>query len=361
MTNLTIIYLQSNCLTELPESIENLENLEILDVSCNELSSVPSTIGHLKKLKKLVLTQNKITMLPDSVGQLTHLVSLQLNFNFLQGLPYSLRNCLLLQELCIDRNNLRTIPNFLTRLPNLEVLSVCGNQLVYLPLVPFAAIQRLCCDTNSHLSFLPYQLACQMNETSLNPLVAENALHIDCYGCFLSCQSGNDTCSYIVSVRDGENDWWIRLPPHLFLSTSHVVPPLTELVLKSFIWRQFGKSVVRCDDRFRNVHHFRVERWFNDHYDNWLETLHKILPSTLIEFLRQGPTAFCFDCGKPIFQIAYPLFVPKMIVQRPSCLKKILCCLLFCSPFCFERCHRMAETWEISMFDSRLENWKMMS
>jgi len=364
MTNLTIIYLQSNCLTELPDSIQYLSNLEVLDVGCNELLSVPATIGHLKKLRKLVLTQNRITTLPHSVGQLKCLVSLQLNFNSLQSLPYSLRNCVLLQELCIDRNYFQTLPNFLTRLPNLEVLSVCGNQLIYLPLVPFAAIQRFYCDTNSHLSCLPYALACQMNETPLSPLFTEGVVHIDCYGCFASCQiKPNDLNSSTnsISIRDRASNWWIHLPSSLFLSTSHVVPTLVELVLRSLICCQFGKIVMKGDGCGQNIHEFRVSKWFNNHYDDWLEALCKKIPSTLIEVFRQGPTAFCFDCGTPIFKRAYPIFVPKLIVQRQDFLQRIVCCLLFCSPFCFQRCYRAAKSWETLMLDSKLENWVHLS
>ena len=357
MTNLTIIYLQANCLTELPESIQYLVNLKILDVSCNDLLNVPSTIGHLKKLTKLVLTQNRIATLSDSIGQLTSLESLQLNFNNLQSLPYSLRNCTMLRELCIDRNNFQTLPNFLTRLPNLEVLSACGNQLIYLPLVPFAAIKRFYFDTNTGLSYLPYPLACQMNETSLNPFATESVLHIDCYGCFQNFQSDSNIYTNHVSVKNEGNDWSIHLPPCLLLSTSHVMPSLAELVLRSLVWRQFGKSVVKCGNSLQSVHIFRIEKWYGEHYDDWLETLHEKLPSTVIEFLRQGPTAFCFDCMKPIFNRTYPLFIPKMMMQSQSSQQRILCCLLFCSPICFQTYRRAADTWETLLLDTQLENW----
>jgi len=368
MTNLTVIYLQANCLKELPESIKHLVNLEVLDVSCNELVSIPSTIGHLKQLKKLVLTQNKIKCLPDSIGQLASLVSLLLNFNSLQSLPYSLRNCLLLRELCIDRNSFQILPNFLTRLPNLQVLSVCGNKLLYLPFIPFAAIQHFHCDTNSQLTYLPYALACQMNQTPLNPLVTKGVLHIDCYGCFQRCQETHDTCASVsVTVKDAERDgrdyWRVDFPPHLHLSKSTEVPTLTELVLGSLIRREFEKIMTICGDHSLNIHHFKVSTLFNQHYDDWVQNLDAKLPSTLIELLRQGPTAFCFnmDCVKPIFATVYPLFVPKIMVQRPSpphvALQRILCCLLFCSSHCFQRYQRVSQAWETVMFDSRLDDW----
>ena len=371
MTNLTNIYLQSNRLLEIPEDIKSLVNLEILDVGNNQMSKLPQSIGHLRVLKKLIVTQNQLTSVPESIGQLTHLVSLQLSHNRLHNLPYSLIRCVSLQELHIDRNVFRTLPNFLTRLPNLQTLSACGNQLAYLPCLPFAAIQRFLCDSNCDLSHLPYPLACQMNRTPLNPLVTRDVLYITCYGCFqtrkelegcvnVSVQDIEDVARDADNEASGGAEWKIHLPPGLSPSRSTVVPKVAELVLRSLVTFQFGKVMtVAC---VRNVHHFKVGADFVRLYDEWVESLGAALPSTVIEQLRRGPAAFCFnaDCLVPIFRATYPVFVVRTLVQRQTdsrvALQRVLCCLLFCSPICFHRYrHHSAQT-----LGTTLDGWSVL-
>ncbi|MFO7797434.1 MAG: hypothetical protein ACQERB_07155 [Promethearchaeati archaeon] len=52
--------LKNSNLSEIPESIKNLNSLEFLDLSCNQISSVPKWLLEMPKLRRVVLTQNPI-------------------------------------------------------------------------------------------------------------------------------------------------------------------------------------------------------------------------------------------------------------------------------------------------------------
>lgn len=327
MTNLTNIYLQANRLTELPEAIQFLTSLETLDVSQNHLTKVPSSIGKLVKLKRIVLTHNQLTNLPDSVGNLLGLTTLLLSSNRLTELPYSLHRCLNLEDLHLDFNNFKSLPNFLTRLPRLHSLSICSNQLAGLPHVPFADIQRFHCDNNPRISYLPYPLACQINRPPSHPLATRNVLHISCHGCF--GPSNREEANILVG-----GDSPLCFPRGIDLcSAAHAPPSLLELTLRSISSRMFSNPLDISFDRRNNLH--RIEPIYHRSYDQRIGEF--CLPSTLIQLLRDGPSAFCLQCRAFIFHgPAHPVFLSKIIVQneRQQLLQPVVCSLLFCSASC---------------------------
>jgi len=104
-TNLEILDLVGNQLTEIPESIGNLTNLEWLGLDKNQLKKLPQWIGNLTNLKVLNLSNNQLTELPESIGNLTNLQWLYLMGNQLTKLPESIGNLTNLEELYLDRNN----------------------------------------------------------------------------------------------------------------------------------------------------------------------------------------------------------------------------------------------------------------
>ena len=326
MTNLTNIYLQANYLTELPEAIQFLTNLETLDVSQNCLVGLPPTIGKLVRLKRIILTQNQLTNLPSSLGNLLNLVSLLLSNNRLSELPYSLHQCLNLEDLYLDSNNFTSLPNFLTRLPRLRVLSVCSNQLVKLPHVPFAAIERFYCDNNPRISYLPYPLACQWNRPPAQPLATRNVIYIPCHECFHT--SSREEANILV---DGAP---LHFAPDIDLCVKDP-PSLLELTLRSISSQIFRHPLGVSFDRRNNL--YRFESAYHHTYDQRIGEF--CLPSTLIQLLRDGPNAFCFQCQTFIFRgPALPLFLSKIIVQheRVELLQSVVLSLLFCSATCLQ-------------------------
>jgi internalin A len=80
LTNLTTLDLSFNQLTEIPESVGKLTNLTTLDLG-NQLTEIPDFIGELTNLEKLYLSDNQLTEIPESVGKLTNLTTLHLSFN----------------------------------------------------------------------------------------------------------------------------------------------------------------------------------------------------------------------------------------------------------------------------------------
>lgn len=339
MSNLTNIYLQANYLTELPEAIQFLTNLETLDVSQNQLSKIPHAIGKLVKLKRIILTHNQLTNLPSSLGNVKDLMSLLLSKNKLTDLPYSLHQCIHLEDLQLDFNNFTVLPNFLTRLPRLRALSVCSNQLVDLPRLPFASIQRFHCDNNPRISNLPYPLACQWNRPPTRPLATRNVLHLSCHGCFR--QSSLEKANILVN-----NSTPLIFPSHIDLHVDSP-PSLLELALRSICCRVFGKPVSTEFDEKNNLHRFQPH--YHLSYDRLLSEL--CLPSTLVANLKDGPISFCHNCGTFIFNgPAHPVFLPKVIVQneRQGNLEEVVCSLLFCSI----PCYRIA----VSSTDAKLDN-----
>ena len=86
LTNLTTLYLSSNQLTELPESIGKLTNLTYLNLFSNQLTELPESIGNLTNLSRLVLDSNQLTKLPESIGKLTNLTWLNLSNNPIKSL-----------------------------------------------------------------------------------------------------------------------------------------------------------------------------------------------------------------------------------------------------------------------------------
>ena len=67
------LLLDTNKLTELPESMKNLASLEVLDLSSNNFTDFPLCILSLKSLRVLKMERNKLTSLPSNLHELSNL------------------------------------------------------------------------------------------------------------------------------------------------------------------------------------------------------------------------------------------------------------------------------------------------
>lgn len=92
------------CITQLPESIGNLNCKELI-LSYNNLTSLPDNAGNLK-CKCLYLHNNNLTQLPESIGNLK-CAYLSLDDNNLTQLPDRFGN-LKCKELDLSSNELTT-------------------------------------------------------------------------------------------------------------------------------------------------------------------------------------------------------------------------------------------------------------
>jgi Leucine-rich repeat (LRR) protein len=133
LTELEVLNVQGNKLTNLPDEIGKLVNLTHFVISNNQLSSLPPGIGNLNKLNHLYASGNKITSLPDEIGGLVNLTDLQIYTNKLSVLPPGIGNCTKLKTLWAQSNQLTSLPDQIGKLLNLTRFSVEHNQLSVLP------------------------------------------------------------------------------------------------------------------------------------------------------------------------------------------------------------------------------------
>jgi Leucine-rich repeat (LRR) protein len=70
LPKLGYLNLSRNALTDLPESIGDLEALGMLYLSHNALDSLPASIARMRKLKVLHVGSNKLSALPPGIDSL---------------------------------------------------------------------------------------------------------------------------------------------------------------------------------------------------------------------------------------------------------------------------------------------------
>ena len=97
-------------LTEIPNSIGELEEMRVLYLNYNELTTLPNEITNLNNLIYLVLSFNELTSLPENMGELSNLIWIDAGYNQLESIPNSINNLSNLVYLWIFNNNLTTLP-----------------------------------------------------------------------------------------------------------------------------------------------------------------------------------------------------------------------------------------------------------
>ena len=134
LTKLRRLWIGWNPFEGFPEAVCKLEQLEALSVYGCQLSVLPSSFASLRNLLELDLDNNAFEQFPKVVCELRSLRKLWLNGNKLSSLPQSFANLRELRELDISINRFKEFPQVVCELPNLESLVIGGNQLSELPL-----------------------------------------------------------------------------------------------------------------------------------------------------------------------------------------------------------------------------------
>ncbi|XP_069988037.1 leucine-rich repeat-containing protein 40-like isoform X3 [Penaeus vannamei] len=132
-TDLTRLYLSSNCLSSISPKISNLMSLQVLDLSDNCLTSLPSTIGELTCLHRLNLSHNRLEELPAGLFLISDLRSLQLDHNQLSSLSNDLGNLTVLEYLDVSHNALTELPASIGYMQRLSKFNASNNKLQELP------------------------------------------------------------------------------------------------------------------------------------------------------------------------------------------------------------------------------------
>ena len=130
---LRIIDLRNNKLSSIPQEIWSLAKLEIISLSDNNLSRISSEIKNLPELHTLELWGNELADLPQEIGSLNKLQNLDVCLNQLRQLPGSLWSLSSLQYLDLSHNNLTEISDEIKVLQELVELDVSYNKLKELP------------------------------------------------------------------------------------------------------------------------------------------------------------------------------------------------------------------------------------
>ncbi len=127
-------YLKANRLQEIPSKIGNLTNLEILDISNNNISELPDDFKNLKNLKQLYIQENKLDKIPTSISFLNELNVLDISDNVLiqQGNKNieSLSKLINLEKLYMRNCGLTDFPESICSIKSLTELEI-GNGLGY--------------------------------------------------------------------------------------------------------------------------------------------------------------------------------------------------------------------------------------
>ena len=128
---LTVLKLNNNRLTKIPDEIENLSRLVELDLSSNMLQDLTDSVGMLRKLVRLNLNNNPNIRLPasGSIWKCRSLIELRISNCSLKALPEAIEECTQLQVFEARGNSLRRLPRSIHRLVSLTTLDLGENRL----------------------------------------------------------------------------------------------------------------------------------------------------------------------------------------------------------------------------------------
>ncbi|KAH6603222.1 hypothetical protein Trco_007997 [Trichoderma cornu-damae] len=107
----------------------NRQDWHNMDMSGQGLRNLAPELFRYQFLNELYIASNKLTRLPNSIGELRQLRHLDASFNQINELPPELGMCTYLKQLLLFNNNLQELPFELGSLYQLEMLGIEGNPL----------------------------------------------------------------------------------------------------------------------------------------------------------------------------------------------------------------------------------------
>uniref|UniRef100_A0A3Q1GWP2 Leucine rich repeat containing 2 n=1 Tax=Acanthochromis polyacanthus TaxID=80966 RepID=A0A3Q1GWP2_9TELE len=142
-TQLTVLQIPKNCITELPPEIgEKTPDLNPSDPPVNlnpsdppvDLNpSDPPVLSGLKRLLHLDIAENRFISIPICALRMFSLQLLDLSSNQLTDLPQDMDRLDQLVTLLVHKNHLTYLPHCLTNIPTLKMVVVSGDELTCVP------------------------------------------------------------------------------------------------------------------------------------------------------------------------------------------------------------------------------------
>ncbi|UAM97325.1 protein kinase [Polaribacter litorisediminis] len=130
LQRLKIIFFENNNFEEFPKVLQKCPELTMIGFKSNQIHTVPEN-AFPSKLRWLILTNNRIQKIPKSIGTCFWLQKCALAGNQIEALPSEMANCVNLELLRISANKLQSIPEWLFQLPKLSWVAFAGNPASY--------------------------------------------------------------------------------------------------------------------------------------------------------------------------------------------------------------------------------------
>ena len=148
LVNLTVLNLNENRLSELPESLEDLRCLKELYLARNQFSAIPSCIflpAMRSSLRLLDMSVNQLKNIPPQICLVEKLTNLKVDCNDINSLPYNIGMLSSLKYLSVAKNSLKILPHGFCKL-SIDSLDLSGNPL---------DTNTVYCITANHLTDIP--------------------------------------------------------------------------------------------------------------------------------------------------------------------------------------------------------------
>ena len=167
LQRITHLHLYGKGLKYIPPEIGQLTQLQVLCLNENEISEIPPEICHLAQLQSLYLSNNQIREIPPEIRHLAQLGSLGLEGNLITEIPAEIRHLAQLSILTLSNNLITEIPAEICHLAQLSILFLSNNQIREIPAEIRHLAQLWILDLKGNLiTEIPGEIG-QMNRLSL--------------------------------------------------------------------------------------------------------------------------------------------------------------------------------------------------
>lgn len=136
LPDLETLYMNHNRIKKIHQSIGGLVNLRTLSLYGNRICKVHKLIKWLRRLIVLNLADNCLSEIPETIGDIEPLEWLLLSNNvYLKEIPRTIGQCRALHTLEANNNQLERLPVEITQCINLRIIDTADNPIEISPIV----------------------------------------------------------------------------------------------------------------------------------------------------------------------------------------------------------------------------------